>query len=171
MYKLYFYISYVPTKLATVIISKETPLNYGAFYGVPVNSISLSEDCKKFADKAFYGSGINTFEVSEHVEYIGSEVMKDCTNLVRITLNCSVMGSSMFQGCTSLERATLNKIAVVKSKAFSGCTSLTTVVLNDGTTENKITTIMILKNNGGYFLKQSSTFFVSKVNLKAVFEY
>ena len=30
---------------------------------------------------------------------------------------------------------------------------------------------MILKNNGGYFLKQSSTFFVSKVNLKAVFEY
>ena len=125
---------YIPTGLNNVIITKETTVLYGTFYGCTMlQSINIPTDTERIESYAFYGcTGLTNFTVPSTVTELGSYVLAECRNLREATLHCNIMGTFMFYNCVNLNTTHLKNVQYVSTSAYEGCISLEIVDLNQG---------------------------------------
>ena len=79
-----------------------------------------------------YANGKGVIEFNVDVEEIASQMFKDKTTLISITLPNSVTGinEEAFLGCNNLAAITFsNQLKTISKKAFYGCSSLETITL------------------------------------------
>ena len=80
----------------------------------------------------FYKSGLETIDIPDNFQKIGSLAFSECKNLKNIKLpkNLKELNMQTFKGCTSLETITLpDGVETIGSEAFANCTALKTLVL------------------------------------------
>ena len=83
-----------------------------------------------------YKDKIKSIKITGSLLSIGTNVFKNCSNLVTVDLGISMksIGEYVFRDCISLKSITLlEKLEIINSWSFLGCSSLSSVViLNDG---------------------------------------
>jgi len=92
---------------------------------------SIFGSVTSIGEGAFFGSGIETFTMSDDITSIESFAFSECPNLTLVTLsqNLTIIGESAFSKCPSLVAITLPPtLETIGTNAFSGCTSLTTII-------------------------------------------
>ena len=97
---------YIPSSLKSVVITDETNLSYGAFYGC---------------------NGLTSVILNEGLSTIAWRVFNGCSALVSVVIPDSVtrIGSFAFWGCSALADLTSpDMLAMIEDKAFDGCISL-----------------------------------------------
>lgn len=84
-YRAYFYI---PSTLRKVTITKDTDLEFGAFYNVKsLTEINLPDTMTYIRQNAFYNcTGITDIDIPSSVIYIGLEAFSGCTNLAKVNV-------------------------------------------------------------------------------------
>ena len=131
---------YIPTNLTTVIITDETQLGYGAFYGCDsLASVTIGDGVTSIGSSAFWGcSSLTSVTIPDSVTSIGDSAFYGCNS--KLYDQTTISGVSLVDGwaidCETSLSGNLNLIGVrgVANKAFSGCSSLTSVTIPDSVT-------------------------------------
>ena len=156
------YYYYIPTNLTEVVVTDETRLSYGAFYGcVDLKSVTLNEGVEEIGDRTFYGClSLETVIIPESVNTISSLAFNGCDNLVYDTNTVlgvkmlgkwvagytdklpshldltgakGFIGENVFTECSAIESLTIPaSIAQIPDNAFKGCTNLLSLALLEG---------------------------------------
>ena len=107
-----------------------------AFFGMPLQQVTLPQGLKEIGEAAFAGCGaLQSITVPESVEEIGDFAFSACNSLTSVTIpqQVEVMGTGVFARCEALTQATINATTVGKD-AFMDCTNLSEVNLAAGVT-------------------------------------
>ena len=102
---------------------------------------TLPSTIRVFASGAFYGSQIQSFELSANMTEISDMMFMDCKKLASITLPLSItkIGDKAFMGCEALTAIVIPEtVTQIGEYAFAGCTGLTTVDFAERKTEYTI---------------------------------
>jgi len=94
---------------------------------------SILGSVDSIGEGAFFGSGIETFTMSDDITSIESFAFSECPNLTLVTLsqNLTIIGEGAFSECPSLVAIILPPtLEIIGTNAFSGCTTLTTIVFS-----------------------------------------
>ena len=108
--------------------AKVQVIGANAFYGVPIQSVSLPGSLKEIETQAFYGASYLTeIAIPGNVETIGNSAFQSCLALNDVSLGGGLitLGASAFYNCTSITEIKLpDKMTTIGNSAFSGCTKL-----------------------------------------------
>ena len=126
---------YIPTNLTTVIITDETQLGYGAFYGCDsLTSVAIGDSVTSIGISAFYGcSSLASVTIPDSVTSIGDDAFSGCNS--KLYDRTTISGVSLVDGwaidCETSLSGNLNLIGVrgVANSAFAYCSSLTSVTI------------------------------------------
>ena len=109
------------------------------------------EGAKDVCANAFYGcTKLETCNLGQKIETVGSYAFYDCTSLGEISLcnNTRKIYESAFENCSSLTSVDLStRIDTIERNAFKNCTSLETLLL-----PSSLTTIA---STGGYIISNA----------------
>ena len=104
------------------------PINYKiSYYNVPFTVREIKES-------AFWGSKVNTLNISDNVVEIGDSAFLFCDNLsfIRLSNNINSIPSECFYGCELLEAIELpDRIVSIKNGAFTNCDQLKQITLGN----------------------------------------
>ena len=141
------------------IIGKETFYNCQNLTKVSIPSTVLKinesafENCQKLATlnlsngvgtigvRAFYGTGLTQFKITDSISQIANYAFANCENLEEVTTyapasSLSWLGEGAFQNCPKLRKIMLgNQLKKIGSFTFLECASLTSVSLPSGLLE------------------------------------
>ncbi len=103
--------SYVPAKLATLILTRGDTISPYAFYDCNFEAIFLPETVTRIGEFAFYGNDRLAYIPLEKtaLESVGEHAFTNCRALLSLELPATVnaMGFAMLEGCGKLETLTL----------------------------------------------------------------
>jgi hypothetical protein len=138
-----------------------TTLEYNAFYGSKIVSITIPDSVTSIGESAFIScndltsitipdsvtsigycafancSGLNEVHIGSGVTEIRDYVFQGCSGLTSITIPDSVtsIGYSAFQGCSSLNEVHIGSgVTSIEADAFQGCSELISIVIPDSIT-------------------------------------
>lgn len=94
----------------------------------------------EIASRAFYETGISTFEMPETVTEIGDSAFYACKKMTSVAISGGVksINSLVFSNCTNLDTVVFlgeEDITAIKSNAFNGCTKLANITIPKNITE------------------------------------
>ncbi len=126
----------------------------GSSYYAEVNNVIYDKQEKRIL---FMPKGMTEFETSDKLEVITSNVFRNNTDLIKVTLGAAVkqIGESAFDGCTSLREVVFkdsDQPLQIDNKAFYTCDNLLTFTF-DGRNGAEITLgdeVFASKNSIGY---------------------
>ena len=110
---------YIPSSLKTVVLTDETIIGYGAFYGC---------------------SGLTSVVMPDCVKSIGTSAFSGCSGLMNVTIPQCVCGNNTLRSIfpsayTSITNVTiLNGVTTIGAYAFSDCCGLASVIIPDSVT-------------------------------------
>lgn len=116
--------------LTTVILSEGTTEIEGyAFYGCKsLTSITLPDSCKRLGLLAFGGSGLQSIDLPEGMNYIDNSFSYSELKTIRWPTDVTTIYSGTFGSCAQLTSVTLpNTVTSIRDGAFVDCESLTDV--------------------------------------------
>ena len=88
----------------------------------------------EMVSSAFVGSSIQSLTLSDNVKSVASKAFENCTSLINLNMGNGVqtIGTSAFASCSNLKQVVIsNAVATINSSAFKSCTALSSVVLSD----------------------------------------
>ena len=160
-----FYSSYyIPSQLRKVVVTDETVLGYGAFYGCTnLTSVTIPNSVTSIRSCAFFRCSASLFDTNTitgvmlvdgwavgytyplfsgqlnltGIRGIGDDAFSGCSGLTSVTIPDSVtsIGPSAFSGCSGLTSVAIpDSVTSIGSSAFYGCTNLTSVAIPDSVT-------------------------------------
>ena len=134
--KYYYEEYYIPSKLKKVVITDETYLGYGAFYGCDfLTSVTISDTVMGIGSDAFYEcKGLTSMSIPDSVTSIEDEAFRGCVNLMSVTIgnNVKSIWDLAFAGCSRLTSVTIpDSVTSIGAYAFSNCTGLEEVHITD----------------------------------------
>ena len=102
---------FIPASLRTVVITDETVIGHGAFYGCNgLTSVTLSGGVTSIGDYAFGGcSGLTAVTIPDGVTNVGNYAFDGCSRLTSVTIPASVtsVDDDAFYGCHAIADATV----------------------------------------------------------------
>lgn len=118
--------------ITTLVIPYVEAINAYAFYGCSaIQSIEIAEGCNSIGSSAFSGcTNVSSISLPASLTEIGSSAFSYCTSLSSLSLpsNLSKISSNVFSGCSSLQSIGLpSSLTSIGFSAFSSCTSLTEI--------------------------------------------
>lgn len=139
---------YVVTKADNDITSADIQSSIG---GVTVSRIY---------GQAFAGTSIKSVKIPGTIKSIGSYAFSECEDLqtVEIQEGVQLIGSSAFQKCTSLESVTIpGSVSVIEDSTFAGCEKLGSVIISSGITTIKSDAFSLCTNLNSLNIPNSVT--------------
>ena len=130
---------YIPSNLQKVVVTDETVIGYGAFYGCGrLTDVTIPDSVTSIGERAFYNCrGLTGVTIPDSVTSIGFSAFYNCDGLTSVTIPDSVtnIGSYAFQDCSALTSVTIpDSVTSIASSAFSSCSRLTCVTIPDSVT-------------------------------------
>ena len=129
---------YIPSALKTVVVTDETVLGNGAFYGCDgLTSVMIPNSVTSIGFYAFYDCGLTSVTIPDSVTSIGYYAFSGCSGLTSVTISDGVksIGGSAFEGCSGLTSVTIpDGVKSIGARAFEGCSGLTSVTIPDSVT-------------------------------------
>lgn len=96
-------------------ITQETFMNVTS-----LKEIELPDSTYELGKKAFYNSGITSFDITSHITSMGSDVFGNCADLTTVTINSPdlELDSGAFMNCTNLVNLTITAVKKIMTSAF-----------------------------------------------------
>ena len=94
------------TSLNTNVLQDVTIIGERAFYGVPLQSITIPASVTRIEKQAFYAHKLTTLEVPSTVEYVGENAFNSGYNLKTLVSGAKEVSSNAYSGAPELETAT-----------------------------------------------------------------
>lgn len=115
-----------------------TTIDYGAFWGAGLQTVTLPESLTSIGDLAFCGcSSLVSANIPDAVTSIGESAFNGCSSLARCSMGSGVtsIGEQAFNSCTVLSSITLPEgLTSIESAVFHECEALQTIVIPDAVT-------------------------------------
>ena len=144
---------YVPSNLKTVVITDETILAYGAFYGCGgLTGVTIGNGVRSIGELAFFNcSGLTSVTIPASVTSIRDRAFSGCSRLTGVHITdlaawCGISFSSSFanplyyannlylNGSLVTDLMIPDGVKSIRDDAFSGCSGLTSVTIPDSVT-------------------------------------
>ena len=96
-------------------ITQETFMNVTS-----LKEIELPDSTYELGKKAFYNSGITSFNITSHITSMGVDVFGECADLATVTINSPdlELNSGAFTNCTNLVNLTITAVKKIMTSAF-----------------------------------------------------
>lgn len=96
-------------------ITQETFMNVTS-----LKEIELPDSTYELGKKAFYNSGITSFNITSHITSMGVDVFGECADLATVTINSPdlELNSGAFMNCTNLVNLTITAVKKIMTSAF-----------------------------------------------------
>ena len=96
-------------------ITQETFMNVTS-----LKEIVLPDSTYELGKKAFYNSGITSFDITSHITSMGVDVFGNCADLATVTINSPdlELNSGAFMNCTNLVNLTITAVKKIMTSAF-----------------------------------------------------
>ena len=110
-------------------------IDYQAFMGSPIQSITIPSSVKTIDNFAFYHChSLTSCTMAEGLTSIGTQVFAYCTSLSDVTIPNSVtnMENYAFSGCTSLTTITIPNVTTINNFTFKNCLNLESATIGSG---------------------------------------
>ena len=129
--------NYIPASLRSVVITDETELGHGAFYGCyMLTNVIIPNSVTNIASYAFYGcSGLTSMIIPDGVQSISSNMFNGCLRLNGVVMpdSISTIESYAFNGCTNLTNIAIpGGVKNIGDSVFQSCSGMTSIVIPDG---------------------------------------
>ena len=134
---------YIPSNLVSVVVTDETRIGYGAFYGCEdLRSVTIEDGVTTIGTSAFYGcSRLEDVSLPETLSSVGSYAFQGCKSLSAETLasfpsSLKTVGSYAFSGCeTAIGEIVIPEgVEVIGDYAFQNCYNVTNITLSSTVT-------------------------------------
>ena len=97
-----------------------------------MSTITIPTSVTSIGNGAFQNSGIQSITIPATVQYVGSSICSNCTNLKKVVMEISNISSNAFYNCTSLTSFELNASnTAIGNAAFGKCIGLTDLELGE----------------------------------------